>query len=235
MTGSVKFYPKAVVKSACFALISVLLLLSLSSCSGGGGSSSSGRTRETAVRIVHASIDTTPLDIVGPEGFIQSARFNQATDYVPIKDGAITLVLSRARVPQVVAATFSETLKKNMEYSVFVYGEASDVLRKEIIEDIVQEPSSGNGMLRFMNGYSSNSRLLLQIDGADWTPVLQLGGHSDFAELPAGEHSYAVRSEAGKTVSSGLFTLDEGSELTVVISGSAELAVAFVTFYTDLD
>ncbi|MDD2942857.1 MAG: DUF4397 domain-containing protein, partial [bacterium] len=186
-------------------------------------------------RIVHASIDTTPIDLTGPEGFVQSARYNQATEYVPVPEGAVTLVLSRARVPQVVAATFTETLKKNTEYSVFVYGEASDVLRKEIIEDIVQEPSSGNGMLRFMNGYSSNSRLLLQIDSADWTPVLQLGGHSDFAELSAGEHTYAVRSEAGKTIVSGTFTLDERSELTLVVSGSAELAVAFVTLYSDLD
>ncbi|MDD2943730.1 MAG: hypothetical protein PHC51_12285, partial [bacterium] len=91
MTGSLNLSRQAALHSGYYALIASVLLLTLSSCSGGGGSDSSERTRETAVRIVHASIDTTPIDLTGPEGFVQSARYNQATEYVPVPEGAVTL------------------------------------------------------------------------------------------------------------------------------------------------
>jgi hypothetical protein len=217
-----------------FFIYTVLVVVTVS-CSGGGGGGDDGRSTETAVRLVHASIDTTPLSLLHNGLLMQSARYNENTTYMLVSNGQAIITIERAMSPGVVTATFEQDLLDDTEYSVFVYGEARDVLRKVIIEDNTIRPEEGLAFVRFLNGYSSNRRVTMYIDGQLVGPSLQLGGVSEYLEVPFGPHSVSFRTSSGQVLGSTDVELLDQSEANFVVSGSSELGVSFVQSYTDLD
>lgn len=222
----------------------ILSIVALSACgggsssSGGGGSSSGGslsRGGRTAVRIIHASVDTEPLELRIGERTYGRARFMEEIFFNPTPDGAINLQLERANSPGAVVASRAATLQRNTEYSLLVTGRTeAGTLETTLLEEAPVSPAPGTGRVQFIHALSGSSPLTLEGVGINLGPVA-FRSSSGFIDLPAGNYSANVDRSGGSAIGRADFALASGDEVTVVIGGDHSQGIRFVKIYRDLD
>lgn len=229
----------ALCRTIRLAVISCALCCALS-CSGGGGSSEGGesnglsRGTDTAVRIIHAGIDLTPVEIrIGPEQ-IQGARYAQTKYYSPINSGNVTMTINRLNDPTAVVQTVSANLQDDTEYSLFIYGQASEnQLQMKLIADNTVRPDKGFCLVRVVNGYIGEKRL--SVKGASFNiQNIPYGGASDFVQTTCPQQAFSILVTGG-VLNLGSMNLPDGAEATIVLIGSKTIGLADSRIYVDLD
>lgn len=209
-----------------------------SSSTGGGGGSGGGslsRGGRTAVRIIHASVDTEPLELRIGDRYYGRARFMEEIFFNPTPDGVINLQLERANSPGVLVTSRAATLQRNTEYSLLVTGRTeTGTLETTLLEETPVAPAPGTGRVQFVHALSGSSPLKLEGAGINLGPVA-FKSSSGFIDLPAGSYSANIDRSGGSAIGRADFALASGDEVTVVIGGDNSQGIRFVKIYRDLD
>ncbi len=216
-------------------------------CSGGGGGgggsgSSTERTRETAVRVMHASIDAAPVSLQVNAVFHQEAKYGIDQPYVPLTEGVAAIVGVKPATAELMFRR-SDTIAKDTESTLLVYGSAGlDTLETELITDTVERPEKGQANVRFYHALTGRQRLSLHCSGtdsagtaADITLTAKYGDASSYGSLPSGTISCRASNSDGSTVATQEFVVADRGELGVLLTGSSELGFVVLRGYTDLD
>lgn len=215
-----------------FILSALFFGLSLTSCSGGGGGGKDGATTSTALRIMHGALDEAPVSISINGQVIQTARFAEATAYVPVDPGPVVILVHRANSAVEVLTQIPTTLEKDTEYSVLLTGQVQrGTFRIQLLTDAVAEPQSGKGTIHFVNAYPST--LALVADSETVGPV-PFAGSSAFVETTSGMRHCRIMN-GSTTVSAFDLNLDDQTEATVFATGSNDPQVFFNTIFRDID
>lgn len=223
-----------------FGLLSLLVV----GCSGGGGGDSGGKSNAlsrgtgTAIRIIHASIDSVPLQLrVGADTkILQSAKYSTEVFYAKVPSGDNLVVIEGVNAPQSVVFNSTVTLKPKTEYSVFVYGSSEGgAPTASLIEDTVLRPEAGRSLFRVMHGYQGHGAISVEVVGAVSLDPVNFGAASAFVEIPSGPQTVVVRnSKGGELARLTIDALDRG-DLSLVVTGATRLGVMFTPVYRDLD
>ncbi|MCB0324465.1 MAG: DUF4397 domain-containing protein [Bdellovibrionales bacterium] len=216
--------------------IAMCLTLLPAGCGGGGsGGGDSRRTEKTAIRVIHGSVDGTPVQVAVPLGVVQKARFAEVTTYVPVEKGEQVVTVDRANSSGVRVAQFSTLLEDKTEYTVFVSGEArTGDLSAQLFSDPVERPESGFARLRLYHALEGEGALTLRASELS-APGIRRGQRSDSLDVPAGPQTIDVVDSRGTVISSLAVELEERSEVAVLLAGNAGLEVVFTKLYTDFD
>ncbi len=220
------------------------LCLLATSCSGGGGGGGGGdgqslvRSKSTAVRIIHAAIDATPVTAVIGDGeereLVQSARYAQPRFYSPIPSGSVDLKVERANTPGSVIRSFAGEFAANTEYTIVVYGQIDSTgLRLALLEDTTERPEPGMALVNVFNGYIEDS-ISVTVGDASYSGV-SFGASGGYQTISAGETVVTVRNGSGGLLGSFTTELPDQGEATIAVVGSSDLGVRFFPVYLDLD
>jgi len=226
-----------------FLLIS---LLSLCSCSGGGGGggdseessedSSNGRTTLPGLRIIHGSIDGSPLTAKISGLGVQTARYVEPRFFSRIEEGQdVNIVIDRARSIGVGLTNFVTDIENGNEYTVFVFGSVSDdtATARLLVEPVIQ-PDDGFARIRILNALEGSGGVVLETLGLV-QEAESIGEATEFSEIPSGPRTLFVRTDTGSPLGSLEIEVENRSEISVLVTGSLELGVVYVKAYTDFD
>lgn len=223
--------------------LAALGAMMLAACGGGGGGGDgggpAGRTTDTALRLIHASIDAVPLTVTVNQGGtlvpVHTARYAQATDYFRLEEGDALLTVERANSPGSTVVQFPLQLAKETEYTLFAVGEArKGNFRVTLLQDIVARPEEGLAHLQVMNGYDHAGPLSVSVGGLNKGP-LTLGATTGFFEVASGPQTLIISTSQGGELARVALDLPDRGEATIVVSGAGDLGVHYITIYNDLD
>ena len=216
-----------------FGFINLILIttLLLAGCGGGGGGGDGGSRGGnssrpgTGFRVLHAALDTAPVDVVlGAEGTVRTlAEFSQASDWVSTAAGTQSVELRRATTTSNVKST-SFSLSDGQVASVLLYGDKESFgERLSIIDDALPQVASGNAAVRVVHGVMGALQVTASVDSLSLTNGTTIGQASDFVEVPASSAStIRVRRAAdGLLLFQSTENLQPGGVYTVLVSGNA--------------
>lgn len=208
----------------CLSCVGVVCSLLLSACGGGGGSSSGGEGGSDAygVRVLHAAIDGSPVDVrssLRAEPVLLQAVFAGTKGYRSIPRGEQTLALTRPFSSSDVIASFNTSVGSGDRYSILLYGDNLTFgLRARLIADDVPASITGSAV-RVVNGVTGASALVVAVGSGQVTQV-GFGENSGYIQTASGSvHISASRSADGSAVVSTNRTLEEGRAYTILIAG----------------
>ena len=221
-------------------LLAIVIICLAGSCSGGGGSSDGGnndglsRGTDTAIRIIHAGIDLTPVDLSSGPDLIQSAHYGQTRYYRSVPSGSITISVNRSNDPTAVLRSLSYNLKEDTEYSLFIYGqEKGKQLQMNLVEDNAMRPEKGFCLVRVVNGYIGEARL--SVRGTNFAlENVKYGSASDYTKTLCPQQSFSITFE-NQVLNTGSIDLPDGAEATILLLGSKDLGLAESRVFVDLD
>ena len=212
-----------------FAMVCLLLPVLAAGCGGGGGGG--GSSSSTALRIIHGSVDGSPVSASIGETLVQKAHYGEETNYVGVTPGDTLITLERQNAPGQVVATFAQLLQTATHYTILVYGEARHgTLRTTLLEEPVLKPAAGSSRLQLINALSGKPAATLRGDSYNIGPVA-LGTSSGFIDIPSGVQTVTVGTQDGRVVGRVDIEAPDRGDVTVVASGSADLNVSFVKIY----
>ncbi|MCB0344358.1 MAG: DUF4397 domain-containing protein [Bdellovibrionales bacterium] len=225
-------------------LAALALCVLASACGGGGGGGGGGdgqslvRSKSTAIRVIHAGIDATPVSVVVGEGeerqVVQTARYAQPRFYSSIPSGSLDLRVERANTPGSVVKSFAGQFADQTEYTVALYGELEGSgLRVALVEDTTVRPEPGMSLVNVFNGYIENG-ISVSV-GSVTFPDLKFGSFGGFKDVASGEAQVEVLRSDGVLLGSFLIELPSAGEATIAVVGSRDLGVRFFPVYKDLD
>jgi hypothetical protein len=225
--------------------ISVLIISVLASCGGGGGGGAGSdgselvQSTRTAVRLLHGSIDASPIELwVGnePEAYSQKARFAQGRFYVAVDDGQTALKLQRANTVGNAVSVFPGPLSKDTEYSILVYGSAKQgTFGTRLITDQTERPDAGKAYFRLVNSLEDSGTLTATILSGSTVGTAAYSMASEFSLITSGVQTFEIYNSKGKLVDATTVTIPDRGELTLLVMGSTDLGVVVSTAYMDLD
>lgn len=216
-------------------------------CSGGGGGDDAGsgglsRGTGTAIRVLHASIDSAPVDLFVNEdanfadvSAIQRALFAKEAYYQRVSDGPAVIKLERANHAGHVVRQISSSLADDTEYTLFMFGsEDSGTFSVSLLPDIMQRPEVGSSFVQSFHSIEGKGELSISYEGGDLGTVAY-GQRTQFQQIPSGVHTILVKDGEGDVIKSSSINFPDQGEVTLLVSGSDEFGVTFVTAYNDLD
>ena len=208
----------------CLSSLGVVCSLLLSACGGGGGSSSSsdGSSDAYGVRVLHAAIDGSPVDVrssLRADPVLLQAVFAGTKGYRSIPSGEQTLALTRPFSSSDAIASFNTSVGSGDRYSILLYGDNLTFgLRARLISDDVPASIAGSAV-RVVNGVTGASSLVVAVGSGQVTQV-GFGENSEYIQTASGSvHISASRSADGSVVVSTNRTLEEGRAYTILIAG----------------
>lgn len=226
-----------------YSLLSVTLILNLAalaSCGGGGGGGGGGGSAATGVRVLHASIDASPVNIVVNDGttsnvVVERGKFGFATNYGALGNGPQTLAMTRTLTPSVVVGQSSVTVNSGERRSFLIYGDNQTFgLRTNIFLDNPGAFSEGSGKVRVINGVTGAAGLTVGLDSSSLGSV-SFGDALDYTSVSAGAHRFVLRRASdGASVGSAGVTIESGRAYTILAAGEIGYFVK-VLFVADDD
>jgi len=225
-------------------LLLLFLIVGVTGCGGGGGDgeTSNGRTTSTALRIIHGSIDSSPVSLRQGTNVMQTARYAQAKDYVEVQDPNAPFVLETANTPGDIIMQLPTPLKQDTEYSIFVYGNVGDRSFSTILtEDVALRPDSGRALLQVRNAYHGSSVITATATGGENGLMntslgeINFGHGGRFIDVASGLQTVVIRNKSGRQIASVAVNIPDQGEAVLLVTGSSELGVVFTPVYTDLD
>lgn len=210
------------------AFLITVCLSALTACGGGGGGggdssgSSNGKSAETGVRIIHAALDLSALQVSsGVAGVLSSADFGAIAYHGNVMAGPASLVLSRVSNPLASLWSSTSEIAKGQHKSVLVYGGYQDQeIRVSLIDDSPKSSDRSLAALRVINGITNASQITVAATGLAPTAPATLGSASLYSLVPAGSYDFSVTSGSGALgETSG--TLQAGNSYSVVSHGTA--------------
>ncbi|MDC0357498.1 DUF4397 domain-containing protein [Oligoflexia bacterium] len=218
----------------------IVLCLVLSACGGGGGGSDGG-SAASGIRVLHAAVDTAPLDIVSalaPEVIVGTTRFAQLSPYLQFPEGAQDLVLTKAKTtaPQLFSLPLEVT--KGMKNTVLVFGNQDDLGLRIVRFDndasaLAEALVDGQSGVRVVHGVVGAGHISVSLGGEKLFASIPFGGVSEYLLLDSGSQSLlAIRAADKKTLKSAALNFESKRVYTVLVSGEAEFYVV-VRAYQD--
>lgn len=209
-----------------FFLVSTLI-----ACSGGGGSggdSSDNGRPETGIRVIHASIDSTPLELTASSGQTLSAKFGESSGYTSLPSEPITLNLGVANLSQEVIFSDFVTFEGGSVHSLLVYGSNSSTgLQQNYLDDALPEITADQAVVRVVHGAVGASAIAASVGGSLISDEIAFGSASRYVAVTPGPLLVRARRAAdGAVLLSSTFTFEAGKAYSVVVSGEAGYLVA---------
>lgn len=235
------FPPSNTSKSAFFLILfATLLSLAVVACGGGGGggdSSSQSESKE-GIRVLHASIEAAPVDVlssVSESPIISQAFFADRLGYHSLAKEVQTLSLTRALSPSRVVASFEVDGASLKRGSLLLFGDVSTFgLRAKLLEDRFPEviPQS---VLRLIHGATGASAVRVQILAAGESlveEVVDFGDESSYLDIPVEESLQVVvrRLIDGRLLASPTLTFEQGKAYTLLVAGEVDYYLKTVLY-----
>lgn len=206
--------------------IEALLVCSvlLSACGGGGGGGGGGESDDSSsdsgVRILHAAIDGSPMDLLSsgsPEKIIDRAVFAGTKGYRELPGGAQTISVTRASTPSRVIGSFEVVGGGGKAYSIVLYGaNQGDGIQTNLLSDEI--PDFGDSAaVRVVNGALGAGTLNVSFGGSSASAAF--GDATPYLEAPAGSVSMTARSASGGALGSYSFVAESGKAYTLLVAG----------------
>jgi len=223
-------YPRdivAAVRSALLALaVFVLPACALNGCGGGGSGGGSAPTGSTGVRVLHASVDSVPLDVISSSSssvVVSQAFFALPVPYGSLRQGAQTLSLTKALNSSAIVDSFPVTYVPGERYSILLYGNHQAIgIHTALVKDDVPVDSAGS-YIRVVNGAAGSSTLSVSITGAEY-PDVSFGTAGEYVSVPAGSVTVTSRRpDDGLVAASNTITVEAGTSYTILVAGELGL------------
>lgn len=196
----------------------------LSACGGGGGGGGGGgsddSSSDSGVRILHAAIDGSPMDLLSsgsPDKIVDRAVFAGTKGYRELPGGAQTISVTRASTPSRVIGSFEVVGGGDKAYSIVLYGsnQAGGVQTNLLSDEI---PELGDGAaVRVVNGALGAGTLSVSVGGSSASAAF--GDATAYLQAPAGGVSMTARSAAGGSLGSYSFVAEPGKAYTLLVAG----------------
>ena len=175
--------------------------LMIASCSGGGsggdGGGKEGRTTDSAVRIIHSSVDAVPLGVAANGVFLGQSSYLGENKFYKVGTGPNSLSISRAARINEVVETLPLTVEDKVEYTIFAYGAEKDQqFNIKILKEPVVRPEAGSARIQVLNGVSDLSGIKFTIGSIVANPV-NFGESSGFFDLPSGVYDVTITGPTG--------------------------------------
>ncbi len=223
------------IKTFCLSLACA----ALTACGGGGGGGGSstgsggGSDSSYGVRVLHASVDAAPVDVISSSGssaLVSQQFFAGDKGYRSLPEGSQVLSLTRTLNPADVLASFSVDAGSASRYSILFYGDLQNLgLRTRLIEDEGPEDISG-AAIRVVNGVAGAATLQVSITSAD-SQLVGFGQNSEYITTSAGElHIAAKRAADSSPAGSLVVNAQTGRAYTVLFAGEAGFYTKAVLF-----
>ena len=230
---------RAGISRVCVGVVFLSLISLLSACGGGGGggggngSTGGGSDDARGVRVLHASIDAAPVDLLSSAAaspVVTQIRFAGSRGYRRVPSGAQVLSLTRAFSPSQVVESFNVDVQPSDQYSILMYGDNQTFgVRAKLLKDEVPSDITG-AAVRLVNGVTGASAVNFSAAVGATVAVqsqVSFGDASDYLRIgSAGELILsASRSADGRIVARSTVQLAEGGCYTFFVAGE-------VSYYT---
>lgn len=204
------------------ALSTLLVAALAAACGGGGGGGGGGSTGGTGVRVLHASVDSVPVDVLSSSAsaaVVSQAKFAIASGYSSLSSGAQVLSMTKAFNPGQVVDSFSVDYASGERYSMLLYGDHGAFgVRTALIKDAVPADISGS-VVRVVDGVTGASALAVSVNGVS-AGTVGFGEAGDYIAVPAGQVTVsAVRASDGRVAASSVITAQQGKAYTLLVAG----------------
>ena len=210
-------------------MVSIVLLGVLASCGGGGGGGGggSGSNAKSGVRLIHASLDVSPLTLKSAQDAEFDSgisKFAQNAFYKKLGEGSDVLTLVRAYAPDAGSlGSLSLETDGTKKQTVLFYGNLGSLgLRSTLIEDDLPEFAEDKAVIRVVHALGGALSLKAEIQGAG-SATASYGGASEYLEAVAGPVGITVSRVAdSQIVFSGSKTLEAGKAYTLLVDGEVD-------------
>lgn len=213
-----------------FKTIVLCALVSLSSCGGGGGG---GGSSSSGVRILHAALDGTPIELTStgrPGEIAQTNSFGKIVGFSSLPGGAQDLQLYQ-RGDAGPLATVSVEVEKGDRRSILIYeADSSTARRTSLINDIPPELESGMAAVKLVHGVRLSGALTLVVNGTVTALPVSVGQASDYVIVPAGTVTLQAKTGSGRSLASVSQQATSGNSYTTLFAGEAGYLVLARTF-----
>jgi hypothetical protein len=212
--------------------VAVLATVVFAGCGGGGGGGG-GSDASNGVRVLHAAIDASPVDLVSSQSsssVVTQQHFAGDNGYRSVGSGPQVLSLTRTQNAGDVLASFDTNVDSSRGYSILLYGDLQSFgLRSRLIENNVPSSTSG-AFVKIVNGVTRAAALSVTVAGASSEPV-EFGGDSEYVAIPTGDvRVVARRSADGAVVAAATVSATEGGAYTVLFAGEVGYYAKGVVF-----
>jgi hypothetical protein len=203
--------------------LSMLTIVAVSACGGGGGGGGGGGSDDdsssaSGVRVLHAAIDGSPMDVISSAGastVVNGSVFAGTKGYKELPGGAQTISLTRTATPSRVIGSFDVT--GGGSYSILLYGSNQTTgLKAALLTDVVPDFASGAGV-RVVNGALGASQLNVSVGGV--SASVAFGEANEYLNIPSGATTMIARGSGAGAVSSYSFTAEAGRAYTLLVAG----------------
>ncbi|MFO0417098.1 MAG: DUF4397 domain-containing protein [Pseudomonadota bacterium] len=191
---------------------------------GDGGGALDGADSEYGVRVLHAAIDASPVDLVvsgSGQTVVSQAVFAGQKSYRSAPSGAQNFNLTRAFAPAQVVASLPITVEGDGRYTVLLFGDTQVFgLRAKVVTDQIPDDFSG-AVVRVVNGATGAAAVRVNVGAVSIPGATPFGGVSDYVEVPAGSGVSVVASRAADGQRAGGVTVDlaQGGAYTFLVAG----------------
>ncbi len=197
---------------------------------GGGGGGGAGSNAKSGVRLIHASLDVSPVTLksaADTEFDSGTSRFAQPAYYRKLAEGADVLSVVRAYAPTLDAlGSVTLTGDGQKKETVLFYGDLVALgLRTAVIEDQIPDFSKERAVIRVLHALGGALSIKAEIQGAG-SLTASYGDGSEYIEASAGPIGISVSRVAdSRIIFSGSRMLEAGKAHTLLLAGEVDYLV----------
>lgn len=200
----------------------VLVLIQMIACGGGGGGGGSSRP-STGVRLLHAGIDLSPLEVVSSssQAPLTSAKFADASAYAALDTKSQIIALRRANTSEVIEQ-LNFDVKAGELRTIIIAGSRSENggVQARANLDSIPELDGSSAAVRIAHGAFGAATVDASINGNAIGHPVGFTSTSGYNIVPAGAVSVSVvRSVDSSQLYSGTFSAAPGGAYTIFVAG----------------
>lgn len=171
-------------------LVTILVLLLLAV------TSAAALAQEDAarIRVVHASPDAPPVDVIeGEDTIFSDVAYNSVTNYIPVESGSLDLKVAPAGSAEDILAETAVELEAGQSYTVVVAGRQA-LLEPFLLEDETGPPGESQARVRFIHASPNTPAVDVVLESGSLifnnVPYKNTG---NYISLDAGTYNLAVQ------------------------------------------
>lgn len=220
-------------------VLGISLALFASACGGGGGGGSGSgddsSSDSSGVRVLHASTDGYPVDVISSvksEPVSKGTYFARVVGYKRLPSGDQSISVTRTLSPSSIVRSFAVSVEPQATYSLVVYGAVLEGgPRVRLLTDAPPD-APDRSYVRVVNGVSGAAEIGVSVSGSEaGGSLVRLGYGSGYVPVAPGVVRISATS-GDSVISTASLTADPGSAYTVLIAGETGYYVTS-RVYTD--
>jgi len=204
-----------------------LILLVLAGC-GGGGSGGEGGTVSTGVRMLHASIEASPVTLSSSvsEEYYATGRFSLAAPYINLPTGEQVLSIRSAKSEGSDLFLLELNLERNKRHSALLFGSLENGLQANLFEDYSDRVNENEIAIRVVHGIAGASQIKASFGETEIAESVDYGSASDYTFLPYDSGELLIRRQADSRIVYAAFQeFAPGRAYTILASGEVDYLV----------